>query len=339
MNFSTISILQWFFVIWLLTILMKCIFEIFNKEPPSGLFFGLFLIVVGCFWFLNLKNSMLLQTWISGFLVSGLFGIILISSGIRILLKPPLRSWIAGIVILIMVITLGSIGPSRKNAPSFLDFLDNISLPNFWNQGWIQDKLLDENQKKEYQYFGKLVDENLTLSFSKTNVRLKNETLKQQFSVQGASSVKLNGEYSYQIETQPDEDIALSVNPTVKNLTLSIGAGNLSGEFKNKMKQVDCRVDTGNVSFSIQNTISKMFINNTMGNVFLSMNEPIEYLSINANIGNIEIHAKKGILILIEAIDSKVGNKIINNDSNDSKGVCHLKVKTDIGNITIINDL
>jgi hypothetical protein len=339
MSFSTLSILQWFLIIWLLTILMKCIFEIFDKEPPSGLFFGLFLIVVGCFWFLNLKNSTLLQTWISGFFVSGLFGIILISSGIRILLRPPLRSWIAGSVILIMAITLTSYGPSRKNSPSFLDFLNNISLHHFWSQEWIQDKLLDNNQTKNDQFFGKLMDENLTLSLSKTNVWIKNETLNQQFSIRGETVVKPDGELSYKIDTQPGEDVDISINPTVKNLTLRLEVGNLSGEIKNKMNQVDYHVDTGNVNFTAQNHINKMNINTNMGNVFLSIYEPVDDLLVNTNIGNIEIHAKKGILILIEAIDTKVGNKVIKNETNDSKGICRIKVKTDIGNITIINDL
>jgi hypothetical protein len=318
---------------------MKCIFEIFDKEAPSGLFFGLLLIVIGCFWFLNLKNSVMVASWVSGFFVSGLVGIILISGGIRILLKPPLRSWVAGAVIIILVISLITYGPSHKNTASYFDFLDNITIHNFWNQGWLHDSSFDNNNADKFQYFGQLSDKNLTLLFKKANVTIRNEEIDKQFGVKGALSVKSVGTLDYEVESQPNDDLDLVINPKLQDLFLVLNVGNLSGTIKEKMNQVVLRTDTGNVRLTCNNAIGKMTINTNMGNVHLNIYEPVDNIVIESNIGNIEIHAKKGIFIDILSLDSKVGNTTVPNSKDDSKGICRLKAKLDIGNITIVNDL
>jgi hypothetical protein len=338
MNFSTISILQWFLVVWMLTIFMKCVFEVFAKEPPSGLFFGLLLIVVGCFWFLNLKNSLLLNSWISGFYVSGIIGIILISGGIRILLKPPLRSWVAGAVILVFVVSMFC-SPSRKNTPSFFDFLDHLSINHVWNQEWLRDPMIDNGGSRESQYFGKTSEEKLTLSFKKANVSLRNAEMDQQFGIKGVLEVKPTGNSTYEIEGANNTESEIAVNPNLKELMLSLNVGNIYGILHNQMENIDCSTDTGNVDLLIKDHISKVALRTNIGNAILHIDEPCDQISIESTIGNIEVHMKKGILIIIDSADTRVGKTILPNDKDDKKGVCRIKAKTDIGNITILNDL
>jgi len=137
----SISIIQCVLLVWLLTILIKSFYEIFDKEPPSGLFFGLLFILVGSYWFFSLRNSVNLKPWLGSFYVGGLAGIILISGGIRILLKPRIRCWVSAIVILILVCGLFLMGPSKKGSNPFFDSFDS----NFhWNNGkWFPDSILD----------------------------------------------------------------------------------------------------------------------------------------------------------------------------------------------------
>jgi len=139
MHISLMTALQILLLIWLLSILITSIFEILKREPPSTLFLGLCLIVLGTLWVLSLKLSFNLKPWLGSFYVSGFFGILLITGGIKILLKPPLRSWITGILIFVLVFLLFAYGPSKKNNSSFVDFLDQITSRKLWNSDWLQD--------------------------------------------------------------------------------------------------------------------------------------------------------------------------------------------------------
>lgn len=220
-----ISIIQWVLIIWLLTIFVKSIYEIIDKEPPSGLFIGLFFILLGLYWFFSLRSSINLKPWLGSFYIGGLAGIILISGGIRILLKPHLRSWISASVILILVITLFLFGPSKKGNNNFFDFIENFSTNFHWDNGnWLPDSTFTPKNITEFQYFGNMENNNVSLKFSniklsKSNIRISSQEIKNIFSIKGVDNVKLNGFSDYDIETEINTDIEVILN---KNLMISI---------------------------------------------------------------------------------------------------------------------
>ena len=139
MDITIISVIQCILLLWIFSIFITSIFEIFHREPPSYLFFGLCLILFGIFWIVNLKIKINLKPWIGSFFVSGLVGILLIINGIRILLKPPLRSWISCSLIILLVFLLFAFGPMGKKRTTILDFLDQIMTKKLWNHGWFKD--------------------------------------------------------------------------------------------------------------------------------------------------------------------------------------------------------
>jgi hypothetical protein len=137
------TVIQIILIVWLLSIFVSSIYEIFHKDPPSGLFLGLCFIIFGILWVVNLKIKIDLKPWIGSFYVSGLIGILFIISGTQILLKPPWRSWIVGTLIIILTFFLFAYGPTRKKSLSVLDFLDQITTKKLWNNGWFKDIKLD----------------------------------------------------------------------------------------------------------------------------------------------------------------------------------------------------
>jgi hypothetical protein len=336
---TNIAILQWFLIIWLLTILAKSIFEIFDKEPPSGLFFGLILIVVGCFWFLNLKNSVLLNSWISGFYVSGLIGIILISGGIRILLKTPLRAYVAVLVIFGLSVSLFIYGPTQKNNPSFFDFLNQTKPGHFWNKQWLQDSSLNTTFSDEYQFFGTPKKRDLSLVINKVNLLLSTSNIDYQFGLKGAFEIDQRKFNSIQIESKSNQDLELVVNPDLKELEIELTTGNISGSTKNSWDKLKLHSETGNINLTMNLYSKVLYISSQLGNVSLYLYDLVEEISIDSNIGNIEIHVKKGTMLNIEKTESRMGKIIIPSEIGSLNGKSKLRLTTDIGNISIFNDL
>lgn len=338
-DMTNMAIVQWFLIIWLLTILAKCIFEIFDKEPPSGLFFGLILIVVGFFWFLNLKNSVFIKSWISGFYISSLIGIILISGGIRILLKAPIRSYIAALIIISFSLSMYYYGPTQRNKPSFFDFLNQSKPGHFWNENWFHDSSFDSINSKDFQFYGEPTEKELSLEIKKGNVNFSTREMNYLFSAKGVSKVEQNKKDYYQIESAPNEDVDIVVNENMVDLEIELISGNLNGILNQQMNKMMLKTDTGNIKIILKKTSNDLSLLSRLGNISLFLHEPVDAIDINTMIGNIEIHIKKGMAVDIRKIESGTGKINIPAEINQSVGKAQMKVKTDIGNISIIDDL
>lgn len=335
-----ISIIQWFLIIWLLTIFLKSIYEIIDKEPPSGLFIGLFFILLGLYWFFSLRNSINLKPWIGSFYVGGLVGVILISGGIRILLKPPFRSWVSASIILVLVISLFLYGPSKNGSNNFFDFIgSNVH----WDSGkWLPDSSLAPKKSTEFQYFGTREYNNVSLNFTnnkfaKSNIHFSSKETNNIFGIKGATNVKLNRFSDYDIESIADSEVILNQN--LRDIQVETNIGNFSGEIKNNLEIFEAHTDTGFLAFTFFGEAKEIRMETNIGNQVVNLYKPVNRLILKSNVGNIEIHIAKGIRVDMNDCKTNIGKISVSENGDGSNGIIDLELKTDIGNITVIADL
>lgn len=328
---SWIQLVQWLLLIWLVSVFLRSLLEIFKLDGLDHIVTGLLFVLIGLAWIATLQwHWKIQQIFYPNFSQSSI-GLLLTAYGIRMIWKKPIGSAIACIVILLVSGFLYYHAPDNVNSqPSLL----NRYIP------FLSSYVIPENEKKidQPRSFGLEEDEKLEIHSQIGNLFFSSGSLKELFSVKTGSVEEDSKRKIYQIDSS-EEKVSLQIRNRLKELIIKKDVGNIQGTLDGKFGSVSVDSDAGNVQLDLKDSIESFSCRLNMGNLDLNLYDRIPTVNVKVDVGNITIHIAKGLRIETDSVKTSIGQVKILQNGDGSVGSIELKAECNIGNITIIADL
>jgi len=326
-----IQLVQWLLLIWLVSVFLRSLLEIFKLDRLDHIVTGLLFVLIGLAWIATLQWHWKIQQIFNPYFVQSSIGLLLTAYGIRMIWKKPIGSAIACIVILLVSGFLYYHTPDNANSqPSLLNryipFLSSYVIPE-------NEKIIDQPRS-----FGMEEDEKLEIHSQIGNLFFSSSSLKELFSVITGSVEEDSKQKIYQIGSS-EEKTSLQIRNRLEELIIKKDVGNIQGTLDGKFGSVSVDSDAGNVQLDLKDSIGSFSCRLNMGNLDLNLYTRVPTVNAKVDVGNITIHIAKGLRIETDSVKTSIGQVKILQNGDGSVGSIELKAECNIGNITIIADL
>ncbi|MDD4663110.1 MAG: hypothetical protein PHD83_00410 [Caldisericia bacterium] len=327
------QVAQWFLLIWLVSLFIRSVLEIFNLDNLDHMVTGIIFVLIGLAWIASLQWKFNISTIFFPYFIQSAIGLILASYGIKMIWKKPIGSVVACVVMALVFGFLYYRAPViAKNDSSFVSqyfpFLSSqVISPPF-----------SDNQTSVRTSFGKETDETLFLISTLGNLVFSSSENKSLFTVDTGTIVEEQSGNIYKI-ANAEEKTSIRIRNWIKEFKISKDVGNIRGTLDGTYEIINLNSDAGNIHLDLKGKIESFICNVNMGNLDLNLYSLISSMKIKLDVGNITIHIPKGMQVETDSIKTNVGKIKIEQNGDGSLGSIKLEAETNLGNITIIADL
>ena len=327
------QVAQWFLLIWLVSLFIRSVLEIFNLDRLDHMVTGIIFVLVGLAWIAALQWKFNINNLFFPYFVQSAIGLITASYGIKMIWKKPVGSAIACVVIALVSGFLYYQAPTiSKNDSSLM----SQYFP-FLSSRVISSPLADK-PTSGLTFFGDETNEKLSLNSTIGNLFFSSSELISLFTVDSGTKVEIQSENTYKI-ANTEEKTSIQIRNKLKELKITKDVGNIQGKLDGTYEAIILDSDAGNISLDLKGKIDSISCRLNMGNLDLSLYSLIPSVKVKLDVGNITIHIAKGLQVETDSIKTNVGQIKIEQNGDGSLGTIELEAETNLGNITIIADL
>ncbi len=327
------QVVQWFLLIWLVSLFIRSVLEIFNLDNLDHLVTGIIFILIGLAWIASLQWKFNISSIFFPYFIQSAIGLILTSYGIKMIWKKPIGSVVTCVVMALVFGFLYDQAPVMvKNDASIVQYFP------FLSSQVIISPLDDHQTSSARTSFGEETDDTLSLTSTLGNLVFSSSELKSLFTVDSGTKVEEQSENTYKISNS-QEKTSIQIRNRIKELKINKDVGNIRGTLDGTYEMINLDSDAGNIHLDLKGKIESFICNVNMGNIDLNLYSLVSSMKIKLDVGNITIHIPKGIQAEVDSIKTKAGQIKIEQNGDGSLGTIKLEAETNLGNITIIADL